>query len=222
MVKKSKVSIVIPTLNEEKSIGSVLDGLEALADEIIVVDGHSSDRTVDEVKKRKVILIYDDKGKGSALRAGFKLATGDIIISMDADEANNKSEINDIISRIEEGYDVCMPSRFMRGGISDDITPLRVVGNNFYKFWVKLIWGVSYTDICYGFRGFRRKALAQLDLKADGFDIETEIGIKTAKRRLKYIEIPSHEGKRLHGSGKLTFWTSLILDKRILIELFSR
>jgi len=214
-----KVSIIIPTLNEEKSIGKVLDGLDSIADEILIVDGYSKDKTVQEAQKHNVKVIYDDKGKGSALRKGFSEATGDLIIMMDADDAHNKGEVVEVIKKLNEGYDVCMPSRFMSGGGSEDITSLRVFGNNFYKFWVKLFWGASYSDICYGFRGFSRKALESLKLESDGFDIETEISIKTAKRKLKHIEIPSMEGKRKHGKGKLTFWTSLTIDKRVLLEL---
>ena len=138
---------------------------------------------------------------------------------MDADDAHSKSEVIEVINKIEEGYDVCMPSRFLQGGGSEDITKLRIFGNNFYKFWVKLFWKVSYSDICYGFRGFNKKSLDYLKLESDGFDIELEIAIKIAKLGLKYIEIPSIERRRKHGKGKLTFWTSLTLDKRVLLEL---
>ena len=188
--------------------------------EIIMVDGYSKDKTVDEARKFNVKIIYDGIGKGSALRKGFHESSNDIIIMMDADNAHNRSEVIDVIKKINEGYDVCMPSRFMGAGGSDDITKFRIFGNNFYKFLVKLFWGVSYSDICYGFRGFSREALDTLRLEANGFDIELEIAIKTAKKKLKYIEIPSKEGKREYGEGKLNFWTSLTLDKRILLELY--
>ncbi len=157
--------------------------------------------------------------KGAAVRWGFAKATGDYLIMMDADGSHGVDEINQIIKKLKEGYDVVMPSRFMQGGGSEDITGLRLFGNNFYKFWVRLFWKVSYTDICYGFRGFTKEGLARLGLKADDFDIELEISIKTAKKSLKYVEIPSFEKARKHGQGKLNFWTSLTLDKRILVEL---
>ncbi|MFH1055139.1 MAG: glycosyltransferase family 2 protein [Candidatus Altiarchaeota archaeon] len=217
-----KVSLIIPTLNEEKSIGNVLKELQGIADEIILVDGHSKDKTVEEAERFNVKVLYDEVGKGSALRRGFAEASGDIIVMLDADEAHGRDEVIKVIDKIREGYAVCMPSRFLLGGGSEDITPLRVIGNDFYKFWVRLFWGVSYTDICYGFRGFTRAAIQTLNLQADGFDIETEIAIKTAKKKLKYTEIPSKEGKRKHGQGKLNFWTSLTIDKRIIKELLSK
>jgi glycosyltransferase involved in cell wall biosynthesis len=217
----STVTIVIPTLNEGRTIGAVIDGVRELADEIIVVDGHSTDGTDEVAKGRGVKVIYDSVGKGSALRAGFREATGDIVVMIDADEANGWAEVAKVIELVGEGYDVVMPSRFMAGGGSDDITPLRAFGNSFYKFWLRILWGVSFTDICYGFRGFKREALNRLNLKSDGFDIETEISIRTVKEKLRFIEVPSKEGRRRFGSGKLSFWTSLTIDKRILLELLS-
>jgi glycosyltransferase involved in cell wall biosynthesis len=217
-----KVSVVIPTLNEEGSISRVLAEICPISDEVIVVDGHSTDGTLENVRLFDVQILFDDKGKGSAIRKGFEHSSGDIVVMMDADEAHRRQDVQAAISKIAEGYDICMPSRFMPGGGSEDITPLRVFGNNFYKFWVRLLWGGKYTDICYGFRSFSKKAIDELTLTSDGFDIELEISIKAAKRRLRYIEIPSMERKRKYGSGKLTFWSSLILDRRILIELLSR
>ena len=215
----SSVSIIIPTLNEEGSIAHVLDEIEGVADEVIIVDGHSSDDTVRIAQMYDVKVLFDDVGKGSAVITGLDSALGDVLVMMDADGSHHRKEVFEIIRVIEDGFDVCMPSRFMEGGGSDDITGLRVFGNNFYKFWVWLFWGILYTDICYGFRGFSRKAYDKLGLSAEGFDIELEISIKTAKKNLRYKEIPSFELERRSGEGKLNFWTSLLLDKRILLEL---
>lgn len=218
---RPKVSIIIPTLNEEKSITNVINAVKHLADEIIVVDGYSKDKTVEIAQGLGAKIIMDDVGKGASLRKGFGASSAEIIIMMDADESHDADEAKQIINTIKQGYDVCMPSRFIEGGGSEDITRLRVFGNNFYKLLVKIFWGQSYTDICYGFRGFSKDAIRRLKLEADGFDIELEISIKTAKNRLKYKEIPSYEKARKHGKGKLTFWTSLLLDKRILKELLT-
>ncbi|MFH0862306.1 MAG: glycosyltransferase family 2 protein [Candidatus Altiarchaeota archaeon] len=214
------ITAVVPALNEQDSIRAVIEGLKPLADEIIVVDGHSRDRTAEIARKCGASVLFDEVGKGSAVRKGFSEARGGIVVMVDADCSHRPEEVAKAVKKIREGYDVCMPSRFMEGGGSEDITPLRVFGNGFYKFWVRLFWGVSYTDICYGFRAFSRSALKKLDLSADGFDLEVEIAIKTAKKGLKFVEIPSLELKRKSGSGKLGFWTSLVLDRRILLELF--
>jgi glycosyltransferase involved in cell wall biosynthesis len=213
------VSVVIPALDEELSVGGVVEAVLREADEVIVVDGHSEDRTAEIAGSLGCKVLYDDRGKGSALRKGFAHASGGVVIMMDADGAHSAGEIAAVVGKVREGFDVCMPSRFMAGGGSDDITPLRVVGNDFYRFWIGLLWGVAYTDVCYGFRGFSREALDLLRLDADGFDIEAEIAIKTAKLGLKFAEIPSRERARVYGLGKLGFWTSLTIDRRVLLEL---
>ncbi len=206
-MKKDLVSIIIPTLNEEGNIENVLKKvnsiLEGINHEIIIVDGHSKDKTVELAKKFNVKVIYDNKGKGSALRKGFKEANGDILISMDADLSNDPKELRLIISSIRIGYDICMGSRFMAGGGTEDMPFIRKFGNRFFVFLVNLFFKSNYTDLCYGYRGFKKSVINKLNLKEDRFAIETEINIKAAKEHLSIIEIPSIEKKRDSGTGKL-------------------
>ncbi len=119
------ISIVIPTWNEKNNIGKVIRGVkQALTDysyEILVVDRHSTDGTIGIAKSLGARVIYDDKGKGSALIEGFNKARGRIIISMDADLSNRPTELKLLITGIETGYDICMGSRYLTGGGSDDI-----------------------------------------------------------------------------------------------------
>ncbi len=219
----SKISVIIPTLNEEKNLSRVLEELPDYVDEIIVVDGYSKDRTVEIAKDHGAKVIFDEIGKGSALRKGMKKATGDIVIMMDADCSHVPSEIPLLVAGIESGFDVCMGSRFIQGGGSDDITPLRRIGNKFFVFLVNLIWGMNYSDLCYGYRSFRRDCIEKLELESDGFGIETEISIKAAKNKLRVLEVPSYEKARRSGEGKLrTFRDGLEILKRILIEVFGK
>ena len=215
------VSVVIPTLNEEKNIAKVIHGirknLRSKRYEILVVDGHSSDNTVSIAKKLGSRIIYDNKGKGSALRKGFGAANGSIIVSMDADLSNEPKELNLLVESIRIGYDICMGSRFMVGGGSEDISGIRVFGNKFFVFIVNLFFGSKYSDMCYGYRSFRKSIIKKLDLKEDGFGIETEININAMKARLKIIEIPSTEKKREAGEAKLrTFSDGYIILKTIV------
>lgn len=215
------VSVVIPTLNEEKNIGKVIHGirknLRCKRCEILVVDGHSSDNTVRIAKKLGARVIYDNKGKGSALRKGFRSAKGSIIVSMDADLSNEPKELNLLVESIRIGYDVCMGSRFMVGGGSEDISEIRVVGNKFFVFIVNLFFGSKYSDMCYGYRSFRKDVINKLNLKENGFGIETEININAMKANLKVIEIPSTEKKREAGEAKLrTFSDGFMILKTIV------
>jgi len=216
------VSIVIPTLNEEGNLKKVLDSIPPHIEDVIIVDGHSKDKTVEIAKKHGVKkILYDDKGKGSALRVGMREASSDIIIMMDADCSHLSSEIALLTAGIQSGYDVCMGSRFIQGGGSEDMTLLRRLGNKFFVTLVNVIWRMQYSDLCYGYRSFRRGVFESLNLESDGFGIETEISIKAAKKKLRVLEVPSFEKARLAGEGKLrTFEDGWRILKTIIRELF--
>lgn len=218
-----KVSIVIPTLNEEKNLPIVLAEIPKNIDEVIIVDGNSKDKTVDIAKQFKARIFYDNIGKGSSLKKGMQEAKGDIIITMDADCSNRINELNLLIEAIKAGYDIAMGSRFITGGGTEDMPWLRRFGNKMFVMLVNLVWRTNYSDLCYGYRSFRREIIPKLKLESDGFGIETEIGIRAAKIKARVIEIPSFEKPRLHGQGNLrTFPDGWAILKRIMIELFKR
>ncbi|MGC8671656.1 MAG: glycosyltransferase family 2 protein, partial [Candidatus Micrarchaeia archaeon] len=122
---------------------------------------------------------------------------------------------------IDIGYDVCLGSRFITGGGSEDMPFLRRIGNKFFVFLVNAFFHAHYTDMCYGYRSFSRSAFRKLDLKETGFGIETEMNIQIAKKKLKATEIPSYEKKRVHGSAKLkTFRDGYAILRTILKNLF--
>jgi glycosyltransferase involved in cell wall biosynthesis len=201
------LSIVIPTLNEEGNIEETIREtkkvLKGYSYELIVVDGYSSDKTVRIAKRMGAKIMYDRVGKGSALIKGFGSSKGDIVISMDADLSNRPNELRLLIAGIEAGYDVCMGSRFLTGGGSDDMPLIRRAGNRFFLSLVNLFFGASYSDLCYGYRSFSKETVKRLKLDEVGFGIETEINIKCRKLGLKALEVPSYEKKRGGGVGKL-------------------
>ncbi len=210
--KKQSVSIVVPTLNEERNIGPMLDGVKAQLDdlyryEIIVVDGGrggpSKDGTVQIAKRKGARILYDYNGKGSALIHGLNSAKGDVVVMMDADLSHEPKELRLLIDGINVGYDVCMGSRFIIGGGSADMPFFRVFGNKVFVTLVNIIFGSNYTDMCYGYRSFRKGVAQKLRLREAGFGIETEINIKAKKAGLRIIEVPSYEKKRVSGEGKL-------------------
>lgn len=225
VIKRPEISIVIPTLNEEKNIRRVLEDIKnsrCRDYEIIVVDGYSKDKTVEIAKRYSAKVIYDDKGKGSALIKGMNEAKGDIVITMDADCSHTSNELCLLVEGIKAGYDICMGSRFIQGGGTEDMPFYRKWGNRFFVFLVNLFWGMNYSDLCYGYRSFRKDCIKKLDLKSEGFGIETEISIKAAKKKLKVLEVPSFEKRRLHGEGNLkTFRDGWLILKTIINELFS-
>jgi glycosyltransferase involved in cell wall biosynthesis len=223
------VSIVIPTKNEEKNIGYVLKDIKKFFEEkkdmkyeVIIVDAYSKDRTVEIAKKFGAKVIFDEFGKGSALIKGMKRAKGDIIISMDADCSNRVNELELLISGIKAGYDVCMGSRFLQGGGTGDMPLIRKIGNKFFVFLVNLLYHANYSDLCYGYRSFKRSAIKKLKLEEKGFGIETEISIKAIKEKLKVLEVPSFEKPRKFGKGNLkTLRDGFVILKVIIKNLFS-
>ncbi len=203
-----KISIVIPTLNESRNIRRLIPMIRRVLHgrnfEIIVVDGHSADKTDLHARELGAKVIYDNVGKGSALIKGIKAASGSIIVSMDADLSHRPNELLILIAGIEAGYDICMGSRFLTGGGSDDMPFHRRFGNSVFVTLVNLIYGSKYTDLCYGYRSFAKGVAQRLHLSETGFGIETEISIKAVKQKMRIMEVPSYEKLRLHGSGKLS------------------
>jgi glycosyltransferase involved in cell wall biosynthesis len=188
--------------------------------EIIVVDHHSKDKTAEVAKKYGAKVIFDEVGKGWAIRRGLETAKGDIVITMDADLSHRHIEIGLLTEAIKAGYDIAMGSRFIQGGGTEDMPLLRRLGNKFFVLLVNLLWNTNYTDLCYGYRSFRKSCVKKLDLESDGFGIEAEIAIKAAKKKLNTIEIPSFEKKRVRGRGKLrTFRDGWIILKTIIREM---
>jgi glycosyltransferase involved in cell wall biosynthesis len=215
--------VVIPTLNEEKSIAEVIRELNHLGyHSILIVDGNSRDRTVEIAKEFGVnVMIQNGRGKGAALRQAFNhyYLDSDVIVMIDADGSMNAKEIPVLIKALDSGADLVKGSRFLQYGYSEDMNLIRRIGNRFFLSLVNLFWSANYTDLCYGFGVFRRDAVRKLYpyLKSKNFEIETEIFIKAKKLGLRVVEVPSIEFRRKHGKSNL----NAILDGfRILREIF--
>ena len=216
-----RISIVIPTLNEARNLPYVFKALPSGTHEVIVVDGYSIDDTlavVRELKPEARIVMQTRRGKGNALACGCMAATGDIIALIDADGSNDATEISAFVSALLAGADFAKGTRFAVDGGSADITHLRRLGNRLLTGMVNLLYGVRYTDLCYGFNVFWRKHLSAIGFDAsslgpadeegrrwgDGFEIETLINIRIAAAKLAVVEVPSFEHARIHGASNLS------------------
>jgi glycosyltransferase involved in cell wall biosynthesis len=200
------VSVVIPTLNEEQNIGVVLSQLPPWVHEVVVVDGHSTDDTVAAAELARpdvVIILQDGKGKGNALSCGFRVCTGDIIVMMDADGSTDPAEIPRFLAALCTGADFAKGSRFVSGGGSSDLTPIRRAGNKVLGLLVNGMWGTTYSDLCYGYNAFWRRCLPAMNVDCNGFEVETLLNIRAAQAGLRVMEVPSFEGSRMHGESNL-------------------
>jgi glycosyltransferase involved in cell wall biosynthesis len=200
------VSVVIPARNEAANLPHVFASLPSWVDEIIVVDGHSVDGTVAvtrELCSRARVIAQTGRGKGDALQVGFNAATGDIIVSMDADGSTDGAEIIQFVGALLAGADFAKGSRFSGSGGSEDITPIRRAGNRVLGMLVNRMFRTQFTDLCYGYNAFWARHLAALRIDCMGFEVETLMNIRAAKAGLRIQEIPSTERPRLHGESNL-------------------
>ena len=204
-----RISVVIPAMNEAENLKWLLPRLPEFIDEVVLVDGHSTDGTPEIARElRTDIRIVSDggRGKGDALRTGFAAATGDYIVMIDADGSMDPAEISRYITRLRDGFDVVKGSRFTAGGGTTDMTGIRRLGNWALLCMVNLLYGQVFTDLCYGYCAFRRQALQHLGLKTDGFEIETEIVVRSVKAGLRIGEVPTWEAERRCGESNLNAW----------------
>jgi glycosyltransferase involved in cell wall biosynthesis len=212
------VSVVIPALNEARNLPHVLSKLPPV-DEVILVDGGSTDDTVLVATRLRPdirILVQNRKGKGNALACGFAAATGDVIVMIDADGSTSPEEIPLFVAALCAGADFAKGSRFAPTGGSSDITRTRQLGNRFLNNLVNLMYGTRYSDLCYGYNAFWARCVPHFSLDTtsprptgdgrlwgDGFEIETLLNLRAARANLRVTEVPSFEHPRIHGVSNL-------------------
>jgi glycosyltransferase involved in cell wall biosynthesis len=200
------VSVIIPAWNEAENLSHVLPKVPNWVHEVILVDGYSTDDTVSVARALLPdirVVMQDGRGKGAALRTGFKAAAGDIIVMLDADGSTDPAEIPAYVGLLLAGADLVKGSRFIQGGGTADMPWYRRLGNQAMAGLVDLLFRGRYTDLCYGYSAFWKSALVPLHLDADGFEIETLINVRALEAHLKVAEVPSFESLRVHGEGKL-------------------
>jgi len=203
-----KVSLIIPTLNEQGCIGRVLSEVpKKIVNEIIIVDGRSSDNTVaearKELRKKDKIIYQKDMGYGAAFLEAFKVVSGDCIVMMDADGSHNPKDIKQIVDKLKEGYDYVIASRYAKGGRSEDDTLLRLLGNKIFTWMTNVVHGINTTDSLYLFTAISKQGLDKLKLKSKEFEFCTEIIVKAHKAGLKFAEVPVVERPRFAGKSKV-------------------
>jgi glycosyltransferase involved in cell wall biosynthesis len=200
------VSVVIPAMNEAGNLPSVLPRIPLWVHEVILVDGGSTDDTIDVARGLLPdirIIHQTGKGKGDALGAGFRAATGDVIAMIDADGSTDPCEIPRFLSALRTGADFVKGTRYVQGGGSQDLTPFRSLGNRVLTAIVNTLWRTNYTDLCYGYIAFWRKHLNVLTPDCRGFEIETLLCIRAAGRGLRVAEVASYESSRISGTSNL-------------------
>jgi glycosyltransferase involved in cell wall biosynthesis len=204
-----RVTVVIPTRDEEGLVGEIVDAVRPHADEILVVDGHSKDRTREIATAHGARVVLDHgKGKGEALRLAIAEAKGDVVVFIDADGSHEPRDIPALVAPILRGdMDMVIASRG-RGG-SDELHGtfgqlLRYLGSQIFMLLINYRWNVRLTDSQNGFRAIRRDRASELGLRANLTTIEQEMLMRALKKGLRVSEIASHEYERKWGTSKVS------------------
>jgi len=207
--ERPRVSVIICTLNEEESLPHVLPEIPDWVDEIVLVDGHSDDGTVEVARKicpEIKVLYQPGRGKGDALKYGIRSAGGDIIITLDADGETSPGEMGRFIEPLLNGYDFAKGTRFFNG-LANHRPRHRLLGNRIITSTFNVLFSKKYTDLCSGYNAFWKKAIFKIDpWPADGFENEPFIHCRAAKRGLKVIEVPHIDEIRIGGEVKESSW----------------
>ena len=220
------VSVVIPAKNEAKNLPHILPRIPDLVGEVVLVDGHSTDDTIEVARRLRPdirVVHQTGKGKGDALRLGFESAKGDIIVMIDADGSMAPEEIPAFVGALVAGADYAKGTRFLHGAGTDDMEFHRYLGNLGFVMAVRLLFGGTYSDLCYGYCAFWSRVLPQLELHSDGFEIETEMNVRALRAKIKVVEVPSFESRRIYGESNLhAIRDGLRVLRLILRERFSK
>jgi len=217
-IHMKQLKIVLPTLNEEKAIIKVIKSIpiEALKElgyhtSIIVIDGHSKDKTVKLAKKQGAeVITQKGKGKGKAIRTAFiklKKENPDIAVMLDADNTYNPKDIPKmILPLIINEADVTIGSRDNKS---------HFIGNAILTSMANKVFKGTITDLCTGYWAFNNKAIRQIDIKANGFDLETDLFAQVNKNKLKMKSVDIKYRRRI-GKSKLKKADGLVIIGRMI------
>ncbi len=209
------LSVVLPVYNEKQTVLKVIERVLEIdfVHEIIVVDDGSSDGTGDFLKKApphpKVKMFFHEKnkGKGAALRTGFKEVSGEVTIIQDADMEYDPSEYVNLIKPIEKGEaDVVYGSRLTGGRPQRAYMFWHKLGNSFITLVCDILYNTTLTDIETGYKMIRTRLLKEIIIRSNGFEFEPEITAKILKKRMRVYELPISYYGRTYAEGKKIHW----------------
>ncbi|MFA5147245.1 MAG: glycosyltransferase family 2 protein [Candidatus Omnitrophota bacterium] len=234
-----KVTLLIPTLNEIGGMKSIMPRIKKeWYDQLIVLDGGSTDGTIEYAKEMGYDL-YVQKKEG--IKEGYKevydMITGDIIITFSPDGNSIAELIPPLAAKMREGYDMVIVSRYAGHAKSYDDDAVTSFGNWMFTSVINLLHGSRYTDAMVMFRAYRRKMVEELDLDKDGsysyveklfntkISWEPLLSVRAAKRKMRCADIPGDEPPRIGGERKLkiikwglAYLTQVITEKFVWMK----
>jgi glycosyltransferase involved in cell wall biosynthesis len=220
-----KLSVIIPCYNEAGTLATVLDAVRRVPveKEIIVVDGNSTDGTVDVLRAEeargdiRAVFQKMKNGRGGALREGMEIATGDVIVFQDADLELDPACYPDLLAPIERGEtQVVFGSRFLRG--RPQMTFLQYWGNKVVNSGLNLLWGTRLTDVETCYQVFRRETVQGMPFERNDMSFTLELTIRLIEGGARIVEVPIEYFPRSKAEGKKLYWADGFLALGLLIK----
>tara|TARA_B110000014_G_scaffold228171_1_gene188387 strand:- start:2573 stop:3244 length:672 start_codon:yes stop_codon:yes gene_type:complete len=215
--------LVIPTLNEIDGMKKVIPLIDrSWVDEILIVDGGSTDGTIEEAKNMNLkILSQKSPGFGGAIYDGFQSTDAEYLLMFGADGNNEPEEIPKLLEKIKQDYDQVMISRFGETSINEDAGLIDTFGNKLFTNSANILFGGHLSDSLSSSRAFTRKSWNDIKLDSMGLDAVLQMSIRGMKKKHRILEIDGNERARIGGERKMhRISTGLSLSTRIFKEFF--
>lgn len=242
---KKSISIILPTYNEAENIVDLIREIDKKVKrkkQIVVVDDNSPDGTSKTVEnfirktKRKDVVLktrYRNRGLTNSIKDGIKFSKGDVVVWMDCDFSMPPSAIDQLLEKIDKGYDIAVGSRFIKGGRIKEIdkskkdSPVAIFLSRLMNYSIQFLLGRNFKDYTSGFIAARRKVFSKVKLRGDYGEYFIDLIYKSFAYGFKIVEIPYICVSRKKGESKTgqNIWQYLkrgikyiILTLRLLIE----
>lgn len=220
------LSVIIPAYNEEKTIGNLCDEIKNVIEcdvEIIVIDDGSEDNTARKAMEKgaKVIRHTTNQGKGVSIRDGIASARFETVLFLDGDGQDDPKDIPKLLLTINNGADFVIGSRWLGVLREGAISKSNFFVTEMITKIINILFNSNITDSQAGLRCVKKSKLKKFNLRAEGYDIETEMLIKAIKHKLKIVEVPVTRSRRLYGKSTMKkFRLGFKILSTIFRELF--
>lgn len=221
--KDPKITAIVFTLDEEQNLPYVLPKIPSWVDEVLMIDGNSTDNTVRVAKELYPnirILFQPGRGKGDAMKFGFEMATGDIIVTLDADGATDPQEMQNFIEPLINGYDFVKGTRLLEKSDWHGRWHRWFV-NKIFVIMTNTLYGTKFTDLCAGYNAFWKEPVLKINFTENGYENEPLLYLRSLKAGLKITEVSFRDNGRYHGLTKeMALRQGWIALKTIIRERF--
>jgi glycosyltransferase involved in cell wall biosynthesis len=219
------ITVLICTLNEAENLPHVLPKVPNWINEVLIVDGHSTDGTVEvalSLRPNARIMCQSGRGKGNALRFGVQEAIGEIIVTIDGDGETDPSQLSSFVEALRSGYEFAKGSR-LAWGRPKRMPFYRWVGNKILAYTFNLLYDTCFTDICSGYNAFWKGCFLQLVLTYENCEMEQQVLARATKAGMRIVEIPHSSIGRIFGESKVSGVKQGLIDWFVIVrERFAR